>query len=364
MSLLVPKEFLEQVNVFSGYLAVNATQGERELKGLFRDPANEKYVSKYILRLLVTPQFIADNTNSLKNGQRDGPEMYNNKITPRAVQLAKLFSENGGELVAVIPQLMAQHHMPYNEDIVNNNPIQQLHYVNKKFMLETARTVAQSPEIVIPNYEFFNHETGKIEMKEYDYGPSSYADGVWRPEELFTQSTRNRENPYWVLERVEFSDAPEAVGAGNKWKDFAGRQDPRDLYDGETGEAYVNEDRLATYEPTDYTDLTVDDLVYLDYMAEHGKNLNAQQRGQRESMTKEKGERISASRQSVFSKGAQVPFWQYTVNDRPYDRTAEGLKDGGRNDRRVQRPAGYDMSKLANRSSKQRRTVPLKQSPN
>ena len=355
MSLLVPGEFLKQVNVFSGYIATDSVQGDRELKGLFRDPANVGYVTKYIVKLLITPQFIADNTAAEKDGQRDGPTMYNNSITPRSIQLAKMFSENVDNLQKVVPQLMAQHHMPYDEDIVNNNPIQQLHYVNKKFMLETARTVAQSPEIVIPNYEYYNHETGKIEMKEYDYGPSSYADGVWRPEELFTQSTRNRENPYWVLDRVEFSDAPEAVGPGNKWKDFAGRQDPRDLYDGETGESYVDEDRLATYEPTDYTDLTVDDIVYLDYMAEHKP---------KEHMTKEKGERIAASRQSVFSKGAQVPFWQYTVNDRPYDRSAEGLKDGGRNDRRVQRPSGYNMSKLANRSTKERRTVPLKQTPN
>ena len=357
MSLLVPGEFLKQVNVFSGYIATDSVQGDRELKGLFRDPANVGYVTKYIVKLLITPQFIADNTAAEKDGQRDGPTMYNNSITPRSIQLAKMFSENVDNLQKVVPQLMAQHHMTYDEDIVNNNPIQQLHYVNKKFMLETARTVAQSPEIVIPNYEYYNHETGKIEMKEYDYGPSSYADGVWRPEELFTQSTRNRENPYWVLDRVEFSDAPEAVGPGNKWKDFAGRQDPRDLYDGETGESYVDEDRLATYEPTDYTDLTVDDIVYLDYMAENNKK-------QTEHFTKEKGERIAASRQSVFSKGAQVPFWQYTVNDRPYDRSAEGLKDGGRNDRRVQRPSGYNMSKLANRSTKERRTVPLKQTPN
>jgi hypothetical protein len=55
-----------------------------------------------------------------------------------------------------------------------------------------------------------------------------------------------------------------------------------------------------------------------------------------------------------FSKGGLFPAWQYTVNNREYDRhPEEGLRDGGSNDRRVNsaRRTGYDMSALISKST-------------
>jgi hypothetical protein len=55
-----------------------------------------------------------------------------------------------------------------------------------------------------------------------------------------------------------------------------------------------------------------------------------------------------------FSKGGLFPAWQYTVNNREYDRhNGEGLREGGRSDRRVDsaRRSGYDMSDLTSKST-------------
>jgi hypothetical protein len=53
-----------------------------------------------------------------------------------------------------------------------------------------------------------------------------------------------------------------------------------------------------------------------------------------------------------FSGGGTFPRWQYSVDDRPYERNnSEGLRDGGTDDRRVQRPSGYNMSALTTKSS-------------
>lgn len=345
MSLLIPKEFKAQINEYSGYLDTDSVQGEREIKGLFLSPENTAYLRTAIVTLLSRPQFIADNSGHFTGGERDGPPMYNNKIEPKHVQLSKLFSEHSGELKFVLPNLMAQNQLPKDEDLVNANPIQQLHYINRDFLLQTARTIVLSPDILVGNYNYVNHDTGKEEFVEYDYSAASYADGVWRPEHLFTESTRNRQNPYWTLSRVEFSDTPEATGPGNKWKQFGETPDRRNLYD-----------------EIDYEDLNVDDILRMDYIAEHGihKDLRETMEGDLHTPISASQPRIRGVRKGQFSKGAQVPFWQATVQNRPYDRSDEGLRAAGSNDRRRQRPHGYNMSTLANRSSAEDRTVPLK----
>ena len=199
---------------------------------------------------------------------------------------------------------------------------------------------------VLIYYENMNEETGELEDAEYSYSAASYADGVWRPEHLFTQSQRNRENPYWSLNRTEFSDSPNARGPGNKWKRVGDYKDERNLYDADN---YSNSAEEA-YEKL-YDNLTPDDIYKQDLMAEHGY------------MDYEEMENTHVpvrppNRKSRFSQGAQIPFWQSTVNTRHYERDPNGLREGGRSDRRVQSAAGYDMRTLTNRSSVEKTKIP------
>jgi len=53
-----------------------------------------------------------------------------------------------------------------------------------------------------------------------------------------------------------------------------------------------------------------------------------------------------------FSGGGTFPRWQYSMNDRAYDRDArESLREGGQSDRRVQSSRGYNMAALITKSS-------------
>jgi hypothetical protein len=354
MSLLVPPEFKKQVDRVSNYIDTDAIQGEREIKGLFRSPENVKYMQKSIPTILRVPQFVADNSIVQGIGSTESLEamIYTAEVQPKHIQLIQMFAKEKYQLTRVIPELMEAYTQPYafpyDEDWINSNPIQQLHFINRKFILETSRLIIQSPEIVIGGFENINQDTGEVEIGEYDYTAASYSDGVWKPEHLFTQSTRNRANPYWVLRRVEFSDTPDARGPGNKWKQFGDSSDTRNLYDDiDYGDAEAEYHRR-------YDNLTPDDILRQDTMAEHGIDDAEHMENMHTPL-----ENAKTTRRGKFSKGAQVPFWQATVNDRPYAKTAEGLRDGGFNDRRIQKPQGYNMSTLTNRSSSQQRRVPL-----
>lgn len=365
MTFLIPKKFIEDLDS-NGYLKVDSIWADKEIKGLFLSPYNQSFINRHLSNLITHPQFIADNDDlSSVNGEqtlnaeqlfenRDdnrkrGPSTtYRNKIEPKHMQMAKLFKANIPLLSQVLPELMEAYPIPYDEDWTNAINIHQLHFLNKKFLLETGRVLVQSPEILIAGFEDVNTETGEVEIVEYDYSAASYADGVWRPEHLFTQSNRNRENPYWVLQRVEFSDTPDARGPGNKWKRVGDYKDERGIYD------EIDYDNAEKEYNRLYDDLTPDDIMRQDLMAEKGiQNVPL------DGIEHHTPIRSNMERKDRFSRGAQVPFWQSTVQNRPYSRDPNGLREGGESDRRTQWASGYDMRRLTNRSSDEKRTVPL-----
>lgn len=354
MSLLVPNEFKKDIDRGSGYIRVDSVWADKELKGLFLAPANQQYLAKHISNLVTQPQFIADTVETAYNpSYRDDVVIYNGVVQDKHRQLAQVLRGQSEAILEIMPQLMEAYPIPYDEDWSNANRIHQLHFLNRKFMLKTGRVIVQTPEMLAAGYENINPDTGENDFVEYGYSAASYADGVWRPEHLFTQSRRNEENPYWVLRRVEFSDAPDARGPGNKWKEVGDYSDERGIYDeiDYSNSAEEEYNRL-------YHDMTPDDVYKQDIMSENGI------RGDPIEQFAEKGMPIAEAspmkRKGRFSKGAQVPFWQYTVQSRPYDRLdPNGLREGGTSDRRTNPSYGYDMRTLTNRSSVEKRKVPL-----
>jgi hypothetical protein len=371
-----------------------------------------RYLTTYLAGLVAQPQFIADNTGGFISrnewaDQRGGgavairgvePELYRNEVEPQHEQLARQLGKHTDLLRNHVPELVQAYPIPYAEDWVNSNPVQQLHYLNKKFLLETGRSIVQNPEILVAGFEDINTETGEDESNiEYAYSARSYADGVWRPEHLFVNSQRNRENPEWALLRQEFSNNPNARGPGNRYKVVADGKDVRGIYDhrmhDEPGHPnptyqpafhnlpdYENEEDQAAYDRR-FENMSTREMMNYDVMAEHGLGLKPEALHLAfeddvediESIMRERvrdaesgrtpADRPRARRKDKFSRGGQIPFWQTTVHTRHYERdNDEGLKEGGISDRRTQRTRGYDMSTLTNRSSTQKRDVPLNKS--
>jgi len=303
MSLLVPNEFKRQINKYSGSLDHGTTFSHKNIRGLFRSPENTEYLTKQTYILLSSPRYI---NSKVAN---DSGDTLSTKFKTRATMILQ-----------VVPELVSEYKLPYSEDLVNDTPIQQLHFVNKKFLEDTSHNLILNPSILIENYYDINPDTGEDESNyEYQYTSSSYSDGTWHPEHLFTNSQRNRKNPYWVPLSIEFDNGPDARGPGNRYKHIADMKDERGIYEYDSHEYDIGVENFKEY-------------ATLGLLGSAGSLKNRRDR--------------------KFSRGGQFPMWQVTPHFRHYERdTAEDLREGGKSDRRVQRSYGYDMSTLRNRSS-------------
>jgi hypothetical protein len=193
-------------------------------------------------------------------------------------------------LDSAIDELIDVHPIPFDEDMFTANPIMQLHNLNKQFLLQTGNNLVQSPTAIMPRFYAKNPETGADESQiEWDFTSESYADGVWRPQDLFDNSKRNRAVGYWNnLPDTPINSDSDVEGLGHK---------------------YYNRD---------YTKNNSNSGPY-------------------------------AASQRTRS---QFPRWQSVGSNFQYERDInEDLDEGGASDRRAQRPHGYNMTNLIVKST-------------
>jgi hypothetical protein len=285
MSLLVPPEFIKLVNKYSGQIRPDSPYHGKNLKGLFRSPPNQKYLAKCLIGLTTDFTFVQKNmpmpTEDYRDyndyGIRSGKD--NNISKEDVLRLINAIKSKKDFIESNIEDLIEMTTIPYKEDIVLTNPIQQLHTLNHYFLTTTSKNIIQNPTMFIPNFYAINPETGEDESNiEYDYNSESYSDGVWHPEHLFTNSKRNKGGAYWEPIELNYYSNPNSTGPGHRY----------------------NSKQYAATERT----------------------------------------------------RSQFPRWQYSVEDKPYERAQdESLREGGRSDRRTQRNRGYDMSRLVSKST-------------
>lgn len=316
MTLIIPPEFKQHINPSSGFLDPAYPYSEKNLKGLFYSEINRKYLVREMYALLNCEKYIEDNyptadlSNRFDNKIIDG---YNNPGYFNRTKFLLTQFRNQKELIQkTIYDMVETYQLPFREDQDTLNPIQQLHNVNMDFLLIYSRNIIQNPQNLIPEINNINPDTGKLEITNWEYGPESYQDGVWHPEHLFTNSQRNRENPYWVPLEVNIYSSSEAKGTGHRYNDY--------LYN------------WGTY---DY------------YKSDKDYNGNPKIPIQGNIPTQLNIPKTRKWKTEYQSNYGQFPAWQYTPNRRFYDReNTEGLDAGGTDDRRVQSPHGYNMKKL------------------
>lgn len=228
MSLLIPEEFRKSINKYSGYLSTESKYRNKNLKGLFRTVENQKYLVQGLFNLITHPDYVEKNLPLPTEDYRDYEGYgirtgYNNdgesSIVPNKVNhLISAFKTKKKFLEDNIEDLIEMTEIPYKEDIIVSNPIQQLHILNKSFLLKTSKNIVQNPEMLVPRFNAINPETGADESNiEWDYTSESYADGVWKPEHLFTNSNRNRDNPYWIPLEVNYYANSDSTGPGHRY---------------------------------------------------------------------------------------------------------------------------------------------------
>lgn len=430
MSLLVPQEIIKTINPHSGFISISSKYGGKNVRGLFLLHENRVFIANQLYKMLTNERFVRDQVESMQAAQsssfslldRDKSDTSNHTLIGqrRVKQLVQMFRGTQAVIFPRVRVLIEGWPLPYREDSTVKNPVQQLSLINQEFLLTTARSIVQTPDCLVAGYFDTDPDTQKRDAPEWEYGAASYADGTWHPEHLFTQSDRNRENPYWIPDLVPFDTNPppgDDVSLTRGVKDRATTFHPRMAHYPGPPSKQEHFDQQPTrrapqpskqpskpvhpalqrarqerfipeYEPdtTDYDDETPP--LYPDL--ESGERLSRKSsdeslHGLLQQETDEQLETTSypyAGHNSFsdtyhmqdykyapgpgpgnrykydfygeggFSGGGTFPRWQYSMNNREYQRdNSEGLREGGISDRRVQTGHGYDMSRLWSKST-------------
>jgi hypothetical protein len=205
MSLLVPPEIIKQINPNSGFINLKSEFGGKTTKGLFLTDVNRNYLLNQLYSLLTNQEFVQDTIGSI-----DATLVHDTLRTgaKQSMDLVRQFKPAKPILAERIQVLIEAWKLPYREDHAIRNPVQELSLINREFLTTSAAAIIQSPDCILTNYYDYDPNTGKQDVPEWDYGASSWSDGTWHPEHLFTQSRRNRSNPYWVPVNITFDTNP------------------------------------------------------------------------------------------------------------------------------------------------------------
>lgn len=392
-SLVIPPEYAKDISKHSGFLGTRSLWAGKTLKGLFRAPQNIEYLKTQLFSLVTHPQFVHDHceistsvgmdismveqSNFVEDGVKRGVvrptfrgepfRQKHTKPTLRSYEIAKQFRLNKKVLEEAVPAMIEEYVLPYMEDQKTRNPIMELHYINLDFLITHAEMLVQNPTTIIDKFKNWNDDKSSYDdyAPDYEYGAESWNDGTWHPEHLFTNSESNRRAGYWKREEVEIWNGPIGYPGVDNIESNAIKT--ADMRSG-SGLNNLDPEALERFE-TNYED---PNIYIQDTNQESGGrgpgnkwkhlalpnielegSITEERRGDDRGIYNNTSEGITSGRRGRFANGGQVPFWQTTMHHRPYEREFnwEGLSDGGRSDRRVQKPHGYNMTALTTRSS-------------
>lgn len=415
MALLIPPEYKDDMSMRSGFLKHGSRFAGKNLKGLFMAPENQRYLGRQLYTLTTLPQRIVEVLNiglsksdyldarsqygmrgdEQKSGGRsgtfvDGTFAPADNYAPEAMRMSQELRKYKVQIEDIIPSLIFDYGSKfytndfYEEDYSTSSPVQQLHHLNKKFLLESSQNIIQSPGSVIAGYYDIDPDTGKTDLGEADFSARSYADGTWHPEDLFTNTARNRATSYWVPREISFdSHPPRSRMRDMKKQGFDPFSQNRAIHKQHRGLMVTKREGYEAFEngESDDSNNIIPDLpLGGPYVPEYpgngygdvltGGNMDrgdygvAPQEFTQDPLLDDPmyGPGPGAGNRYMydfygedgFSKGGLFPAWQYTPNIREYDRhVSEGLREGGSSDRRVNsaRRTGYDMSALISKST-------------
>lgn len=229
MSLIIPPTFRKDINRYSGFLDPDSKYAGATLKALFLSPVNIKYLTDELFSLITHQAYVLktlgpedeDYCATEKNRTR-GATGFNNRAEGRSVKksllLIREFKKSRSLLNALMQEMVESHKLPYSEDLTTTNPVMQLHKCNLDFLLKSSANIIQNPNTLVADFYLYSPDTGAREAPaQWDYNSESFADGTWHPEHLFTQSDRNRDNPYWKPFEVTYDASSNAKGPGHRY---------------------------------------------------------------------------------------------------------------------------------------------------
>jgi len=199
----IPAQLYSDVAPDSNYLRFDSEHGKKDLRNLFRMPMNQKYLEYQLISGLTDKHNISKIMLKLN--------IYKNSET-----LSKLFSDNKKMIKQFVD--VFSHKLPDPEYLSATNPVEQLSYINTQYLLESSRSIIMNPSIIVDGYYDIDPYNGwKKTSNIQEYGPSSYSDGYWHPENLFLDTPWNRNREYWKPLNITFSPNIPSKSPGHRY---------------------------------------------------------------------------------------------------------------------------------------------------
>jgi hypothetical protein len=305
--LIVPKEIKKDINPLSGYLNTKSPYYQKNPKGLFESPINIQYLQTETVSMLTFETYVSsvlENSDEVYSGQK----IYLDNLIGG-------FGRYDYRVYTMVQSRVFSTKQPYPEESLIKNPVMQLHFLNRDFILDLSKNIILCPQTVIANFYDTDPLTGTKDKPEWDYGSASYSDGTWHPEHLFTQSSRNDHEGYWSSNDVTFDTDPPGQPFHPRENHYSlPNRTSRMLYSGSPKFGEVGSPGPGPGNKYKYDS----------YVKEGFKTSNG-----------------------LF------PRWQHPAQGMKLYQTNidEALSGGGREDRRTQTNRGYNMSHLIEKSS-------------
>lgn len=295
--LLIPLEYERDINIHSGFLTSDSTYSKKTVKGLFKAEPNVKYLCRQLFKLLTSSKYIDDVLGS----HMEKLDYYNSSARSASNRYGNIGAPHKNQIKpAAGLASMFQSHKNVIIDVCEELVLEyKLPYDNE---LSVRNPVV---ELAIINKKFLiDHADGFI--KSPDSIISNYFE--------INPDTNQDESKV----HANFSASSYSSGV---WK-------PEDLF------LNVNLNKEDGVKKPSWTPVSV----------EFDTDPNPEIRGP--------GHKWRYRNISVADGNGNVDPFNATVHRRNYDYdNSESLPDAGTSDRRTQRPSGYDMSTLTNRSS-------------
>lgn len=260
MNLLVPPEIKRDLTA-NGVLRIDSKYRPYNLKGLIYSDINNVYCTKQIWGMLNNEEVVSQYLPNAATWMSLIRRMPYNEFAKKISTISPFINGNTTGFQKSARSIYIDEKAP--------NLVMGLHQWNVEYIRNSVDTYLYAPNTLFEDYYNYN-EFGQFDKTmRADFDNGSFMDGTWHPESIFTNTAKNRANPYWVPIKG-------------------------DLYERGLGTSYLRD----SYYRSNVVDTTT------------GKSLSVPK--------------------SMF------PFWQYTVQNRPYEKSQESFIEDGTGDRRVE----------------------------
>jgi hypothetical protein len=198
----IPVSFRKSVNPTSGFFY--PPMNSWNIRQLFLNKINEEFLCNNVAHMLTNPAFVHKHIDPKRS---------------KAVceKIAKSFADRQKRVREYAADELQEFKLPYYEELTTTSNVLRLRDANRNFIFGVAVGILKSPDAVLENFYELDPEMGEFNRADYSYGASSYSDGTWHPEHLFTESDHNRKYKHHQDLWVHIDPSPEKTGLGHMY---------------------------------------------------------------------------------------------------------------------------------------------------